>query len=177
MRLVIDANIAHSAGNSDVPVSRYSRECLNAVRDHEHVAVFTQQLRQEWGEHASIVSRRWWKSMAARRRIENAEGAEFVPHLDRACACLEEDRYREDLRKDFHLVRAALAADHTILSNENNFPGYLSVVSRTVRILCGLYYGNPAIEGEPCIQWVRAGAQPEGPRRIDMWAENRAAEA
>jgi hypothetical protein len=156
-------------------VSFYSRECLNAVREHEHVAVFTQQLLDEWGDHASLFSRRWWKSMAARRRIENAEGAEFVPHLDRACACLTEGKWREDFRKDFHLVRAALAADQTILSNEFNFPGYVSIAALTVRILSTLYYGNPATEGEPCIAWVRTGAQREGTRRIDLWSENRAA--
>jgi hypothetical protein len=114
--------------------------------------------------------------MAARRRIENVEGAEFVIHLDRACACLAEDKWKEDLRKDFHLVRSALAGDQTILSNEKNPPGYLSIAARTVRILSSLHYGNPAAEGDPCIEWVRAGARPEGTRRIDGRSENRAAE-
>jgi hypothetical protein len=175
MRLVIDANIANSAGSADVPVSFYSRECLNAVREHEHIAVFTQQLLDEWGDHASLFSRRWWKSMAARRRIENIEGAEFMIHFDRACACLAEDKWKEDFRKDFHLVRAALAADQTILSNEINFPGYLSIVARTVTILSALHYGNPAAEGEHCVEWVRAGAQRNGTRRIEVWSANRAA--
>jgi len=168
MRLVIDANIARSAGSSNVPESLYSRECLNAVREYEHVAVFTQQLLEEWGEHASRVSRQWWRSMAARRRIARIEGAEFLIHLDRACACLAEDQWREDFRKDFHLVRAALAADQTILSNEINFPGYLSIAARTVPTLSALYYGNPAAEGEPCVEWVRAGAQRDRARRIDV---------
>lgn len=172
MRLVIDANIAHSAGSSDVPVSRYSRECLNAVRDHAHIAVFTQQLREEWKEHASRISRQWWLSMVARRRIEYVEGAEFELHLDRACACLAENKWKEDLRKDFHLVRGALAADKTILSNESNFPGYLSVAARTVKILSTLFYGNPATEGEACVQWVLAGAQPERARQIEVWSDN-----
>jgi hypothetical protein len=176
MRLVIDANIAQSAGSSDVPISLYSRECLNAVREHEHVAVFSQQLLDEWGDHASLFSRQWRRSMVARRRIEYSEGSGFLIHLERACSCLAQDGWKEDLRKDFHLVRAALAADQTILSNEINFPEYLSIAARTVRILCTLYYGNPASEGELCIEWVRAGAQPEGTRRIDVWAESRGAQ-
>jgi len=176
VRLVIDANIARSAGSSDVPDSRYSRECLSTVREHGHIAVFTQQLREEWNKHASLISRQWWRSMAGRRRIENVEGAEFATHIDRACACLEQEKSKADLRKDFHLVRGALAADKTILSNEINFPGYLSIASRTIRILGSLYYGNPAVEGEPCIEWLRDGALPEGPRRIDVWANNRGAE-
>jgi hypothetical protein len=172
MRLVIDTNIAQSAGSSDVPVSLYSRECLNAVRECEHIAVFTQQLLDEWGEHASLISRRWWRSMAARRRIERVEGEQFALHLDRACTCLAEEKWKEDLRKDFHLVRAAIAADQTILSNENALPVYLAIAARTVYVLSALYYGNPAAEGEPCIEWVRTGAQPVGTRRIDAWVEN-----
>ena len=173
MRLVIDANIALSAGSSDVPMSLYSRKCLMAVRDREHVAVFSQQLLEEWKEHASLVSRRWWKSMAARRRIEKVEGEEFAPHLDRACACLSEDKWKEDLRKDFHLVRAALAADQTILSNESNFPEYLAIAAHTVNVLSALYYGNPATEGEPCIEWIKAGAQTIRTRCISNWTESR----
>jgi len=106
--------------------------------------------------------------MAARRRIEDVEGAEFVIHLDRACECLSEGKWKEDFRKDFHLVRAALAADQTILSNEINFPRYLSLAARAVRILSTLYYGNPASEDGPCVEWVRSGAQPEATRRIDV---------
>ena len=176
MRLVIDANIAQSAGSSDVPISLYSRECLNAVREHGHIAVFTRQLLGEWGDHASLFSRQWWRSMVARRRIEYGEGAEFLIHLERACACLAQDRWKEDLRKDFHLVRAALAADQTILSNEISFPGYLSIAARTVRVLSALYYASPAIEGELCIEWLRAGAPPSATRRIDVWSENRPAQ-
>jgi len=176
VRLVIDANIARSAGSSDVPDSRYSRECLSAVREHGHIAVFTQQLRQEWKEHASRISRQWWLSMAARRRIQNVESAEFGAHLERACGCLAENREKEALRKDFHLARGALATDNTILSNESNFPGYLKIAARRVRILSTLHYGNPAAEGEPCIEWVRNGARPEGARRIDVWADSRGAE-
>jgi len=172
VRLVIDANIAQSAGSSDVPISLYSRECLNAVRGCEHVAVFSPQLLHEWREHASQISRQWWRSMAARRRIDYTEGSEFALHLDRACACLEQGSSKDALRKDFHLIQSALATDKTILSNEKNLPMFVAVACRTVVELSTLHYGNPAEEGDKCIDWIKGGADKDADRRIDSWVEN-----
>jgi hypothetical protein len=78
--------------------------------------------------------------------------------------CLSEGKWKEDFRKDFHLVRAALAADQTILSNEINFPRYLSLAARAVRILSTLYYGNPASEDEPLRRMgTKPGLNPKRP--------------
>jgi hypothetical protein len=172
MRLVIDANIAQSAGTSSVPSAMYCRECLNAILEAEHVAVFTELLREEWSEHSSGYARRWRRSMSARRRIAFAEGIQFSIHLDRACACLERESSREDLRKDFHLVRAALASDCTILSCEKNFPKYVAIASRSVRVLSTLYYGNPVADEMLCIQWIMDGARPVRDRLIQVWVAN-----
>jgi hypothetical protein len=172
VKLVIDANIAQSAGSSDVPMSLYSRECLNAVRECEHVAVFSRQLLDEWGEHASHISRQWWRSMAARRRIDYTEGDEFAPHLGPACASLKQDRWRDALRKDFHLVQSALATGQLILSNEKDLPQFVALACRAVKALLQLHYANPAVEGDACILWIKAGAEKETDRRIDVWVEN-----
>lgn len=172
-RLVIDANIAHSAGAGEVPASRYSRSSLEAVLDGNHVAVLNQSLREELKDHhSSKFFRIWWRSMAARRRFEDAEGEEYAIHLDRACSCLEHERWREDLAKDFHLVRSALATDQTIISNEKNLPNYLSIACQNVRMLSTLYYANPASEGDACTFWIKTGAEKDAGRRIDVWAEN-----
>jgi hypothetical protein len=107
--------------------------------------------------------------MSARRRIEFQEGDEFAVHLDRACASLEHDRWKDDLRKDFHLAQSALASDQTILSRERDFPRYVAIACRTVRVLFTLYFANPEAEGEACILWIKAGAEKEPNRRIDTW--------
>jgi hypothetical protein len=169
VRLVVDANIAQSAGASDVPISLHSRECLNAILDSGHTVIFCEQLLVEWKEHASFLSRRWWKSMVARRRIERIEGAQFAYLLDRACACLAEERWREALSKDFHLVRTALAGDRTILSNEIEFPRLLAIAAASVHALSMILYGNPAIEKDTCVDWIRGGAIPIPARIIGAW--------
>ena len=110
--------------------------------------------------------------MSARRRIEFLEGDEFAIHLGPACASLKHERWKDDLRKDFHLVQSALASDQTILSNEQNFPKYVRMACRTVRVLSTLYYANPLAEEEQCILWIKAGAEKGPTRCIDVWAQN-----
>jgi hypothetical protein len=171
-RLVIDANIAHSAGTCEVPSSRYSRTSLEVVLEGDYVAVFNQSLRQEWKDHSSKYARIWWRSMAAQKRIEDTEGEEFAQHLDRACLCLEHDTWKDALRKDFHLVQSALASGQTIISNEKHFPFFVATVCHTVKELASLYYANPTVEGDICILWIKAGAEKDTARRIDVWAEN-----
>jgi hypothetical protein len=170
-RLVIDANIAHSAGTGEVPSSRYSRESLKAILDGEYIAVFNQSLRQEWKDHSKKSARIWWRSMAAQKRIEYAEGEEFAHHLKRACACLEYERWKSDLTKDFHLVQSALASGQTIISNEKNFPVFVATAVHSVKELTALYYANPSAEGDLCISWIKDGAEKVADRRIDNWAK------
>ena len=170
-RLVVDANIAHSAGSSEVPESRYSRACLDAILACGHIAVFSSALREEWKQHAALHAKRWWKSMTARRRIDFAEGEEFAPHLERACAFLEHDRWKDALRKDFHLVQSALATGQLILSNEKELPQFVALACNGVKELLLLHYGSPAVEGYACISWIKAGAEKTSDRRIDKWAE------
>jgi hypothetical protein len=171
-RLVIDANIAYSAGAGEVPSSRYSRSSLEAVLQGEFIVVFNQSLRQEWKDHSKKYARIWWRSMAAQKRIEDKDGDEFAHHLDRACACLEHSSWKDALRKDFHLAQSALASGQTIISNEKTFPMLVATVCRTIREFSSLYYANPAAEGDACILWIKAGAEKDANRRIDVWAEN-----
>jgi len=171
-RLVIDANIAHSAGFSDVQDSRYCRLSLDAVLDGDYVAVFNEALRREWKDHLSRYSWTWQRSMVAQRRVEYAEGKEFAIYLDRACSSLEHERWKDDLRKDFHLIQSALASGQTILSLEKNFPKFVAIASLKVREFSTLYYANPASEGEGCVDWIKAGAEKIPNRRIDVWVRN-----
>jgi hypothetical protein len=110
--------------------------------------------------------------MSAQKRVENTEGEEHAQHLDRACACLEHDSWKEALRKDFHLVRSALATGEIIISNEKKFPKLVATACREVPALSTLYYANPAVEGDACIHWIEAGAASDAGRRIEVWAEN-----
>lgn len=170
-KLVIDANIASSAGAAPAPVSLHSRHCLEVIRRDEHIAVFNSQLRREWKNHASLIAKQWQVAMQQRRRIIDVEGDEFAYLSDPASACLAEAAWGIALRKDFHLVQSALGADQLILSNENALPTYLRRSCESVPELRNLYFGNPEREGTDCIGWIKAGAKKEPKRRADRFLQ------
>lgn len=168
-RLVIDANIAGSAGNSAALVSIYSRKCLEEIRRDEHIAVFNSRLRAEWKKHASLLAKQWQVAMQQRRRIENLEGNEFESLLEPSCDCLDEASWKAALRKDFHLVKSALAADQILLTNELRLPTHLKCSCRHVTELRRLFIAIPEREQEEFINWVKAGAKKEIKRRVDRY--------
>jgi hypothetical protein len=60
------------------------------------------------------------------------------------------------------------------LSNEIRFAQQVSYACNSVSALLSLHYGNPALEGENCRLWIKAGAEKEAERRIDHWVLNHA---
>jgi hypothetical protein len=171
-RLVIDANIASSAGTSPATVSLYSRRCLETIRIDEHIAVFSSALRLEWRNHASLLAKQWQVAMQQRGRIEDAEGAEFANLTESACACLSGKSKAEALRKDFHLVQSALATDQILLTNETRLPNHLRSSCASVPELLRIFIANPAVEQEECIEWIKAGAKKEPKRRADRFTHS-----
>jgi hypothetical protein len=175
-QLVIDASI--SKGSSDRKFNPMgsnpadlSRKCLAAVREEKHIAVFSVLLRQEWRNHASLYSSEWLKAMDRKNLTVEIEGEEFSGLLGGIRQCLASEKHRAALAKDFHLVRSALASGQTILSNERRLPMLVATACRTITEFATLYYANPDLEGEACILWIKAGAEKDAERRIDVWAE------
>ena len=176
-QLVLDASLALCSNDpmfnpvGDAPGDR-NRRCLQAVWEEEHVAVFNRQLQQEWRDHASRSAAAWLRKMIQKSRMVVNEGNDFSPLLQPACDRLSSGREKEDLAKDFHLVQSALATEQLILSNEVRFPRYVARACVGVPKLAELYYGNPRVEGEDCRLWIKAGAEKEPDRRIDIWSAN-----
>lgn len=102
----------------------------------------------------------------------NEEGDRHSNLLGAACDCQTSNGARNALAKDFHLVQSALATGQLIVSNETRFPQYVALASASVGELLELHYANPALEGEACRLWIKAGAEKDADRRIDVWAEN-----
>ena len=175
-QLVLDASLA--AGSKDSmfnPISGLpgdeNRKLLEAVWEEEHVAVFNSQLRREWRDHAGVSARAWLQRMDQKERILVNEGSEFSVLQQAACDCQASDRQKAALEKDFHLVQSALATGQVIVSNETRFPRYVAIACASVKQLQVLHYANPTVEGDACRLWIKAGAEKEPSRRIDIWAE------
>jgi hypothetical protein len=114
--LVVDASVAQSAGETEHPVSSACRKCLEAIRLICHRVVVTPDIQEEWDRHMSRFTRKWRRSMAARRKP--------VRCLDPANVSLDLDGYatsaRSAIEKDLRLLQAALAADRVIVTRDES---------------------------------------------------------
>lgn len=175
-QLVLDASVALGSNDlmfnpaGDVAGDR-NRKCLQAVWEEEHVAIFNRQLQREWRNHASRYAVDWLQNMTRKGRTLLVEGEAFARLIEPACQCQASDAQTMALEKDFHLVQSALATGQSILSNETRFPRHVANACPTVPELRELHFGGPVVEGETCRLWIKAGADKEHTRRIDVWVE------
>jgi len=115
--LVVDASVAQSAGATEHPISSCCRDSLLAIRTICHRVVMTAEVQDEWNRHMSRFTRKWFRSMVARKKVHRCEGVP-LSHVDKACdelSATEQDRLREDLL----LVEAACAADGIIVTRDD----------------------------------------------------------
>ncbi|MGH9343963.1 MAG: hypothetical protein ACRD19_09410 [Terriglobia bacterium] len=184
-QLVVDVNLVYASGDLKFnptfdPVQSNSadrsRHCLQAIWEEEHIAVFSSSLREEWNRHArhNKYVQKWLERMAVKGRILEEDGERFANLASPASACLATEA-QGAMKKDFHLVQSALASGQLVLSNEARFPQHVAVACGAVEELLRLHYGNPAVEGESCRLWIKAGAEKVADRRIDVWVKNHCA--
>ena len=155
-RLVIDASVARSAGETEHPVSSLCRNFLKAVLDSaaQFQVVMSHDILVEWRRHRSRYSLRWQKTMTAKRRVITQEIPRHEP-LRRKMITLE-------MVKDVHLLEAALATDKRIASGDDTARGFYRGIPE-VRMVLRI---NPAREEEGAVEWLGAGAKLESFRLL-----------
>jgi hypothetical protein len=145
-RLVIDASVGAAAGRTDFPTSRRSRAFLAEVLKISHQVVMTRELAREWDDHETRFSARWRVDMRSRRKVidlENVENEEVRRQVRSSPAVL----------KDLHLVEAALATDHIVVSLDERAHRDLAVEATK-----DVVWVNAAQKGGHAIYWLRNGA-------------------
>ena len=115
--IVVDADVARAAGETEHPVSGNARTVLLAILDAKLKITHDHALKQEWDKHASSFSRKWLASMISRRQFLYLKATPAV------CAALIEagklgEKDRQIAHKDQHIVDLALATDQFIASND-----------------------------------------------------------
>ncbi len=110
--VVVDASVVRAAGETEHPVSSACRDSLEAIRKICHRAVVTSPIREEWRRHMSKFSRKWYRAMAARRKLPT--------NINPSALKLRWDAYSDSARaaieKDAGLLEAALEADKVIIT-------------------------------------------------------------
>ena len=167
-RLVIDADVVHSAGETDHPISSACRRFLETVLDVGHQVVMTDAIMAEWHHHMSRYSRRWRRQMYGRRRVYRIEMQKerdnnMRKRIDRA---VHRDQ-RAIVAKDVHLIEAAIATDRLVTSKDGSARGVFKDASDGVVELKQIVWVNPACANEEPIKWLENGARAEAHRMID----------
>lgn len=167
-RLVVDASVARSAGleTAPDPHSRLCREVLEAILSVGHRVVLSPECLAEWKRHRSGYSRLWLVRMISQRKVVFIESVRNEDLRRRLGQAELRDRERRAVEKDLHLVEAALPHDRIVLSRDEAMRQILGRVAVEIRELQALLWGNPAVEDEQIVAWLRGGARTEPSRRL-----------
>lgn len=164
-RLVIDADVLQSAGESEHPVSSACRSYLMTVLSVGHHIVMTEAIQEEWRRHRSTYSRKWLTQMWGRKRIYRVEGERDVTLREQAERVLPDDQ-REDVVHDIHLIEAAIATDRLVSSRDETARRVFKIASNDIRVIVEIVWVNPTRACEEPIEWLRNGARAESHRRL-----------
>ncbi|RKU09608.1 hypothetical protein C6503_20870 [Candidatus Poribacteria bacterium] len=168
-RLVIDADVARASGSETTthPRAEHCRDFLNAVLSLSHRIVMTEKINNEWKNHQSRFARRWRVSMDARKRINRIDPPEDEELQAKVTTTTNDADEIEALRKDFHLLQAALVTDQTIISLDETIRGLFKQASQQVGEIRNIIWVNPdrTTEEQP-ITWLQNGASPEPHRQL-----------
>ena len=169
-RLVVNASVALAAGGKGAiaSVSIKCTEFLETFRDEcPHHIVMTPELSEEWDAHQSNFAARWLKSMIARKRFDYITPPQDTALSDKIDATTTRERDIAALRKDFHLLQAALATDQTIISLDETIRQLFKQASQQVSEIRNIIWVNPdKSTEEQSITWLQNGAPPEPHRQL-----------
>ena len=171
-RLVIDTDVAQASGDEDAtdPRAINCRDFLKEVRSQDHRVVMTREISDEWKRHRSGFALEWRVSMDARRRIDRIDPPEDKELQDKVTNTASDEDEIEGIKKDFHLLQAALATDHTIISCEQYVRKLFAIASQRVGEIRHIIWVNPnRAEEERPIVWLQNGAPPEAQRRLSVY--------
>lgn len=165
-RLVIDADVAQSAGTKEDPISQSCREVLEAVRDICHKVVLTEDIFAEWKRHRSNFTATWLTSMRARRKqivLKDVTNADLRARID---ALSLNEQTLDFMRKDVHLIEAALETDHIIISRDETARDLFQEASEEIGGLKRIVWINPTREDEHVKDWLGKDAKLEKSRQF-----------
>lgn len=146
--LVVDASVVCSASETDHPVSAACRRCLEAIRQICHRVALTDALTVEWGRHQSRFTRKWRRSMAARKKPLRPVPPSHV-HLSLDAFS---EKARVAITKDLCLLSAALSADRIIVTRDDSLQLALQEQPEGRRLLKQFRWINPLTHDEASLR-------------------------
>lgn len=169
-RLVVDASVAGAAGGrtATAPTSTHCRDFLEVLRKETGCnVVIPPRLKDEWDRHQSLFASRWLTAMVSRRRVvfdDIPVSHRLRREIERVAASTPAEL--RALRKDFHLVEAAIATDRTVVSLDETVRELFRIAAATVAAIEKVVWVNPSHATENSLVWLRGGVKPENARML-----------
>lgn len=155
-RLVVDANIVRSAGEGTEP-AKLCWDILATIRSFCHSAVGLQFLADEWNNHSSSLAEKWQISMRriGRHKIVLKDSPESI----QLNLYFEQIDLSDAIRKDIHLVIAALQFDKIIISNDKIARRNFAVSHSNIHPALGdvMWVVPDELEGTVVLNWLNSG--------------------
>ena len=165
-RLVIDTSVAKAAGETEHPTSKHCRDFLQAVREICHKIVMTPAIKAEWNRHQSSFARKWRTSMMGRRKVGFVDVTANDELRNKIACAASSDGDREAIKKDIHLIEAAMATDRIVVSLDETARVLFAAVAPSVGELRNVVWINPAQIAQQPIPWLENGAKAERERLL-----------
>jgi hypothetical protein len=166
--LVIDASVAGAAGPMGArhPSAASCRDFLVAVRGLGHRMAWSPAVKAEWERRQSAFALQWRVSMTNLNKLRHVKD-EPVEELREAIEGDSEDKHvAAIMRKDAHLIEAALATDSRLASLDEAARGHFGRLAATLDSLRRVNWVNPADVREQVVKWLQEGAPLERSRRL-----------
>lgn len=175
VKLVIDACVGCAA--SEHGKSRNAECCkdvLDAIQiDATYFVVFMNKLYDEWKKNRSRYGLAWLFNMENRNRIVRLKEIGKHESLEqRIINCFPKNSH-EKIKKDFHLIEAALETDRKIISLDAKARVKFAEASDTDARLGKIIWTNPSNEDHDSLKWLREGANDEDRLTLGFIAKKR----
>ena len=158
--IVIDADIMRSAGTSEHPHSRKSRELLEAIREGNHRMVQCTPLLAEHKKHRSRFAATWQANMIARKQSVYWKYEEDAALRKALVDALPPDAPAKEMAalKDAHLLEAAAATGHRIVSKDKTARDLFRLACPVLGNHRNILWGEMSFCSEEVIGWIESGS-------------------
>lgn len=168
-RLVIDASVASTCGEKNERGVRCLRFLEAALAVCHHV-VMTHGIPGEWKTHSHRSARRWRREMEGRRKVYRPDVSSNEELRDKIKRAATNDKERQAMLKDIHLIETAMAADRIVVSLDETARRLFITVATRVGELRNIVWVNPERAEEEPIHWLENGAKAEKKRKLGFAA-------
>ena len=151
-RYVVDASVATAANRGKPGESERARACrtyMMTIMKACHRLAMTEHLKAEWDGRASNWSKDWFLSMARKGKVRWVvpDGCEDVSAEIDGGAYTDDER--SAMKKDVHLVAAAMRASRRIVSLDSTAAALFTRVAAEVNRIGGVAWIDPTTDELP----------------------------